>query len=442
MDEPHDPTRMPLWLGIVVGALLLAGIPLGVAVYEAGLDTVDQAPEFTLTSTGYENGTLGEPVEFSLSDFRNKTVLLDFMAIACTSCRVVEDEVLEPIYAELKDDPDFVLLAIDTWADPETDQAAFGGESNEALIEFQKDHDHQWRHALDTDNVWQKYEAVALPKLAVVGPEGQLIDEWRGQPARSDVRAAIDKSMAGEAEAATVFRMSNIVSGFSLFMATAFVAGVAAFFAPCSVGLIPAYMGFLLQGAQEQEASRRAMLTMRAGLTTGAGIVSIYGVIALALWGLSLMGLGAWVSANIETLRPIMAGLLILLGVLMLFRVSWDWLAKRMGMGSLDGRKGFFAFGVGYGLAAFGCTGPLFLPILILAFVDGAFTGFSTFAVYSLAIAAFVLVAAGLVASGHRSGLQAMLSKTNIITKVSAVLLAGAGLWLLWFDWQAGVLFQ
>lgn len=441
MDEPHDPMRARLWLGLVLGALLLSGLPLGVAVHQAGLETVDEAPGFTLTSTGYENGTLGEPVEFSLSDYRNKTVLLDFMAIACTSCRLVERQVLEPIYAELRDHPDFVLLSIDTWADPETGQAAFGGETNARLAEFQEEHGHDWRHALDEDKVFRKYDAVSLPKLAVVGPEGQLVDEWRGQPSRADVRFAIDKSMAGEAEAATVFRLDNIVSGFSLFMAVAFVAGVAAFFAPCSVGLIPAYMGFLLQGAQEQEAARRAVLTLRAGLVTGAGIVSIYGVIALALWGLSLAGFGGWVSENIETLRPIMAGLLIVLGILMLFQVSWDWLAKRMGMGSLDGRKGFYTFGVGYGLAAFGCTGPLFLPVLVLAFAAGALTGFATFAVYSLAIAAFVLLAAGMVATGHRSGLQAILSKTNVITKVSAILLAGAGVWLLWFDWQAGVLF-
>ncbi len=119
---------------------------------------------------------MGNATEFSLSDYRGKTVLLDFMAVTCDACRHVERNVLVPLWHEKQNESDFVLLSIDTWADPDSGQGfAFGGETRERLIEFQMESGHDWRHALDTDDVWQKYSAVAIPKLAVVGPEGQLI---------------------------------------------------------------------------------------------------------------------------------------------------------------------------------------------------------------------------------------------------------------------------
>ncbi len=425
------------WLAGILFALISLGAPLGTMTYESGLTTVAEAPAFTLTSTGYENGTLGDPVTFSLSDYEGRTVLIDFMAIACTSCRLVEREVLEPIWDERRHDDAFALVSIDTWADPESGAASFGGETDARLVAFQQEHDHDWRHALDTDKVYRKYDAIALPKIAVIGPEGQLVEEWTGQPRLSEVEAAIERSLAGDASAATVFRYEQILSGPLLFAALGLVVGIASFFAPCSVGLIPAYMGFLLQGSGAAKSSN----ILRAGLVTGVGIVSIYAVIAVILAGLAAAGFGDVLGANLERIRPIMAVLLIVFGGLMLFKISWDWLASRLGMGQVDGRRGFFAFGVGYGLAAFGCTGPLFLPILVAAFSASIVSGIAAFITYSVAIAGFVFIAAALIAGGNQTGLRRMLAKTEIITRVSAVLLMVAGVWLIWIDWRAGVLF-
>ncbi len=415
----------------VLAAILLLGVG-GYAVYQSGLQTIDAAPDFTLTSTGYENGTQGNGTVFSLSDYRGKTVLLDFMAVLCDACRKVEALVLEPLWEEKRNDTSFVLLSVDTWADPDTGQTfTFGGETNERLAQFQKDHGHDWRHALDTDDVWQKYSAVAIPKIAVIGPEGQIVKEWTGIPALEDVRAVVARSQAGEASAGEVFRLD--LPPALLLVGLALVAGGASFFAPCSVGLIPAYMGFLLRGAEQQDAAHRTMTTLRAGLLTAAGIVSVYAVLAIGLWILGLLGYNQAIQNSLPVLAPVIAVILIVFGVLMLFKVSWDWLAKRMGLGTLDGRRGFYTFGAGYGLAAFGCTGPIFLPVLLAGFLEGAVTGFFVFLAYALAIAAFVFVAAVLVATGHQTGLRKMLAKTDIITKVSAVLIIAAGAYLLWY---------
>ncbi len=427
----HRNNTLALWLSLA----FVVAVPLSISVYDALHEPAGTAPDFTLTSTGFEDGVHGEPVNFSLSDYRGKTVLLDFMAVTCTSCRVLTDEVLKPIYAEYGNRTDFVLLSVDTWADPGTGSATFGGETREDLIRLQEEEASHWRHALDTDKVYLKYSAVALPKIALIAPDGTIVLEKSGIPPVEDVRAAVDASLSGAATGGVGDEQVLRVGLLGL----AVVAGVASFFSPCSVGLIPAYMGFLLQGQQGQQGPT-AGRTLKAGLVTAAGIVTVYGALALLFWGLDLAGYGPAMRELLPKIAPVVAVLLIVLGVLMFFKLSWDWLAKRLGMGKLDGRRGFYAFGIGYGLAAFGCTGPIFLPVLLAGFLQGAGTGLLVFLLYATAIAAFVVFAAALVASGQQGRLRALLQNSPWVTKASALLLVGAGVYLLWFDASAGIL--
>src|SRR5688572_20324626 len=215
------------------------------------------AQDFTLTSTGYENGTLAEPVTFSLSDYRGKTVVLDFMAVACTTCRIVAEDVLKPLHD--RHGGDIAILSIDTWADPGSGNL-FGGETDEALIELQQEENLHWRHALDTDGVYLKYSAIGLPKLVVVDPEGRIAYSETGSQDLSDVEAAVQASIAGEATPVAVLSVG--LSGL------AFAAGVASILTPCSVGLLPAYLGLLLQDASQAPAARRSHRVLWGGLAT------------------------------------------------------------------------------------------------------------------------------------------------------------------------------
>ncbi len=133
-----------------LGPWLVLGLVLAVAVgasLSSAWRTHGPAPEFSLTSTGYENGTLGDPVPFKLSDYRGKTVVLDFMAVACTTCRTVTEDILKPLAAS---EPDVVILSIDTWSDPGSGNA-FGGESDSDLVRLQNQTHVAWRHARDTE---------------------------------------------------------------------------------------------------------------------------------------------------------------------------------------------------------------------------------------------------------------------------------------------------
>jgi len=415
----HRNRRLGMWLVLVLVLVSAAGV----TGYQQLHRPAGQAPDFVLMSTGYENGTLGEQVEFRLSDYRGKTVLLDFMAVACTSCRIVEARVLEPIWDERRHDPDFVLISIDTWADPGSGQI-FGGETLADLRDFQAAEGHDWRHALDVDDVYLKYGAVTLPKLAVIDPEGRLVLESTGVPRKSTIEDAIDRAASGQAESVEVVRVGLV--------GLAFLAGVASFFAPCSVGLIPAYMGVLVQGTAKGSAAKRAGRTLWAGGATALGIVTLYAGLAVVFWQV-----GGFLRPHLTTIQWLTGILLVVLGVTMLQSGLWDRVAKALGMGRIDGRRGFFAFGLGYGLAAFGCTGPIFLPVLFAGFVAGTGLGFAVFGAYAMALALFMLCAAALVASGQTTRLRRMLDNTVRITRISAAFFVVAGLITLWVHHQA-----
>ncbi|MGB0653323.1 MAG: hypothetical protein ACPGQL_09005 [Thermoplasmatota archaeon] len=417
-----------LWVTLLVVVAATGGYSAWSAVHEpAGL-----APDFTLTSTGYENGVQGEPVEFSLADYRGQTVLLDLMGVTCASCRILTAQVLEPLQERYGNRTDFVILSVDVWA------GQFG-ESREELIALQEEEGVPWRHALDTDGVLLKYGAFELPKITLIDPEGRIVYDAIGIPPLDRVDAVVRSSFTGEAEAVEVVAVG--VLGLAL------LAGLASAFSPCSVGLLPAYLGFLLTDQSRATAAptgasagtpsaagtgasgRRYGRAIAGGLATAAGIVSVYAVIAVLLWLA-----GPALRPYVRYLAPTVAVLLVALGLMMLAGFDWNRLVARLGGNQADGRRGFYAFGIGYGTAAFGCTGPIFVPILLAAFVEGTLTGFAAFGLYTAAVAGLVLVAALLVAAGRQGMLRAFLSRTRVINKISAALLVAAGAYLLWFS--------
>jgi cytochrome c biogenesis protein CcdA/thiol-disulfide isomerase/thioredoxin len=413
---PHGTRNSALggWLAIA----LLLGIFAGVS-WTFGAQRGGPAPDFTLTSTGYEDGFLGDPFVFSLSDYRGETVVLDFMAVTCTSCRAVTEEVLKPLHAR---HPDLVILSIDTWSDPGAGNP-FGGETDADLIRLQQETDVPWRHARDTDSVYRKYDAWGLPKLAVVDPDGNLVYAKAGSQSLDRVEAAVAAADLGSATPLPSLRLS--VLGF------AFVAGLACVFTPCGIGLLPAYLALLVEDGARSPAARRVPRALAGGLAAAAGIAAVYGLLALAAWAASDA-----LRAALPWLGPLLGLLLFGLGVAALAGADWSGLVRRLPL-RVDGRRGFAAFGVAYGAAGFACTGPLFFPLLLEAFAHGARTGALALLLYTGAVAAVLVAAAGVVAWSGPTVLRPVLRHAAAIHRAGAVVLALGGLYLAWYSAHA-----
>ncbi|MEK6985950.1 MAG: cytochrome c biogenesis protein CcdA [Candidatus Thermoplasmatota archaeon] len=401
----YDNRVIGLWL---VLALLLAW-PAASSAWSA-FHTVRPAPDFALVSTGLEDGVEGAPVAFSLHDYRGKTVVLDLMAVACLACRDVTRDILIPLAAEHRARDDFAILSVDTWADPETG-SSWGGETAENLRELQRRENAPWRHALDTDQVWLKYSAITLPRVVVVDSTGQVVFDQVGVPDSGAVEAAVATSLAATATPVPFLSLG--------LPALAFVAGLASVASPCSVGLVPAYFGLLVK----EGGTRRSVL--RAGLASAAGAVSLYGVLALGFALVPSLG------ETLPWMGPAIALLMIAAGLSSLAGKGLP------GMGALanrvDGRRGFFAFGFAFALAGFACTGPLFLPILAAGFNQGPADGVLLFALYALAIALALGLAAWMVAAGAQTRLRAALRHAPAIQRAAGALMVLSGGYLLWY---------
>ena len=402
----YDGRTTGLWLLLAV----LVVVPAGLSAWQA-VHVVRPAPDFSLVSTGLENGVLGEPVAFNLTDYRGQTVILDLMAVACKACREVTRDTLLPLWTAYGARPDFAILSIDTWADPETGND-FGGETVETLRALQQKEGAPWRHALDTDNVWLSYSAVTLPRVVVVDGGGQVVFDVVGVPEAGAVRDVVVSSLASSATPTPFLTLG--------LPALAFAAGLASVLSPCSVGLVPAYLGLLVQRAG---GGPRGVLS--SGLAAGAGVASLYAVAALAF-------------ALVPGLRGALTWMGPAVAVLMVAAGAWS-LSGRGVPGAarlanrVDARRGFWFFGVAFGLAGFACTGPLFLPILLAGFTQGLAEGVLLFVLYALAVALVLGAAAWLVAAGAESRLRGLLRHVGTVQRAAGLLMVGSGLYLLWY---------
>jgi len=213
----------------------------------------------------------------------------------------------------------------------------------------------------------------------------------------------------------------------------AFGAGMLATVNPCGFFMLPVYLSLYL-GAEEREIAsvspwRRLLRAFGVALvvTCGFSVVFLACGLLMAIGGLALMDMVPWFAL-------VIAALFIVAGVWMLFGQSLSFsrlqkIADKIGDPRDITTRGFFLFGLAYGITSLGCALPIFLAMLggavstgsaafvarqCLAYVAG--TGFIlvalTFAIaflkqqmlvgvlhkilpYSQKLAAFFLLAAG-----------------------------------------------
>lgn len=140
---------------IVIILALASGITAAFLYFRSGegVQLGENAPEFTLTDT---NGNT-----FSLSDFRGKVVVLDFMATWCGPC---EEEISDLKVVQQNFGNDVVIISIDV------DTSETIGE----LETFKDEHGATWRFAIDTANISPEYGVTAIPHLVIIDKNGNV----------------------------------------------------------------------------------------------------------------------------------------------------------------------------------------------------------------------------------------------------------------------------
>ena len=171
---------------------------------------------------------------------------------------------------------------------------------------------------------------------------------------------------------------------------------MAAAFNPCGFAMLPAYMGLYLGvGANEEKASFVSQLgrALLVGISVTAGFVLLFAVAG------SIIGLGArsvvgsilpWLGLGIGILL-VLAGAWLLRGG-EIYTALAQQAATRLGNPGSSNIRGYFLFGLSYGVASLSCTLPIFLAVIGSSFAaSDIVTSFSQFVLYALGMGVVIL---------------------------------------------------
>lgn len=203
-----------------------------------------------------------------------------------------------------------------------------------------------------------------------------------------------------------------------------FLAGLQAFFAPCSIALIPAYVGYYVsEETGGHNRLQQLLFGLKAGSFASLGLISIY-----IIFGLILALLGKLIAPFIPWIELVTGGFLLFLGVAVLLGYEFALRPPVVIQTKTNGAKRFYLFGVAYAFGAIGCTLPIFLLVMFQALAQrGILGGFVNFLAYALAMVSLMIVFS-LIAAVSKTAISRFMTKYMLTIQKSAgglILLAG-----------------
>jgi len=209
----------------------------------------------------------------------------------------------------------------------------------------------------------------------------------------------------------------------SLFYLFAILAGLISFFAPCAIGIIPAYAAYYLELKENNSKENKFKHALKMGSMAALGIFVLYFTL-----GLLLTIFGTSLAKYFAISKPIIALILLFIGIALLVGYSfktnylYHLISKRVAKG--EAKSNLFFFGILYGAAALGCAMLVFIPLVIIPITTGNFlVGLFSFILYSLAFGFSMIVTTILVAYSKNILVEKMTTSSKIIKRVTGVIL-------------------
>lgn len=209
----------------------------------------------------------------------------------------------------------------------------------------------------------------------------------------------------------------------------AFLAGLQAFFAPCSIALIPAYVGYYVSEENQPIGHTQQLLFgLKAGSIASLGLISIY-----AIFGIIVILLGKLIAPFMPWIELSTGMLLLFLGTAALLGYEFALRPPVAIRTRARGARRFYFFGIAYALGAIGCTLPIFLLVIFQALAQkGLFGGFVNFLSYGLAMVSLMIVFS-LIAAVSKTAISRFMTKYMLaIQKSAGLLILLAGVYLVY----------
>lgn len=213
----------------------------------------------------------------------------------------------------------------------------------------------------------------------------------------------------------------------------AFIAGVLIFFAPCTLPVLPAYLGFLT-GATAPETEKTGRSSNRKKAVTNSLLFSLGFSVVFIAFGVAFGAGGALLAGHRQLLARLAGLFVIAFGLFMLRPTGWRLFAflnrdTRPRFSFLRPGKPLSAalFGASFALGWSPCIGPILGSVLVLAARDAtAVQGGVLLAIFSLGFSVpFLLTALG--AEKMLRFLSRFKGKVQAIERVGGALLIAMG---------------
>jgi cytochrome c-type biogenesis protein len=219
-----------------------------------------------------------------------------------------------------------------------------------------------------------------------------------------------------------------------------FGAGIVAAVNPCGFAMLPAYLSLYVgsqeEGFEKRSAIGRAFRAVLIGGVVSSGFVLLFGLagVVVAAGGSAILGSMPWVGAVIGV-GLIVMGFWMLAGRT-LYTSVFERLAARVGDPTAIGVRGFFLFGLAYGLASLSCTLPVFLAVVGGGLTAGSFaSGAGQFVSYGLGMTSVLLVLTLALALFKRGVVSRLRGVVPYVQILSAALLVVAGAYIVFYWW-------
>jgi cytochrome c biogenesis protein CcdA/PKD repeat protein/glutathione peroxidase-family protein len=361
------------------------------------------APNFALTNT--------EGTSFTLDEFRDKVVIIDFMSPMCLGCREQIPHLLE-LWSNQSIHEQLVIMTINM--DPsitlDTFQT-FRDEFPEAT----------WIWAMDTPEaqVAQIYNVTIIPQLTIINQQGGIAFTHSGViPAASihdELSPYLQENLPRDPAAGNTINLTGLP--------LIFVAGMLALLSPCGFPMLPGYISYYM-GSQTS-----VKRTLTGGLACSLGLMTVFSIIGI---GVALVG--SVITQYIPLLEIVAGSLAIIMGISLLTEIKFPSLFTITRAPNQKGILGIFLYGIAYGLATLGCSAPIFFSTLFYAITaGGVIAGIVTFLVYSAGMGIPIILTTILLAKTKDYLLSRIMRAMPWFQKISSVLLIGIGIYLIMY---------
>jgi len=442
----------------IIGYSTLALFGYSTSLYGIS-DEVNTAPDFivpTMNRTGVDNlaDSDGDGMA-KLSELQGNVVILDFMAIDCSNCHLVQEHIDQNLdeWNDLTGEYSIVVLSLASWYSIESYDdinSTFGDSDSEKYMRWPLANGGTDVIILEGDergDLLEYYNVRLPPYVLVIDHEGYVVarentgfplDQWES------FDSAIERANRGEADDLRfgISKSDNSVKG--VFLIGLFI-GILVYFSPCAFPVLPSYITYYLNlGMREDELREGGKLSGRVpnsfevGGYAALGQLTFFGVIGIILFGLDgIINL----SGILHDIAIIIALILIVLGTLMLLgwtshilvkvQVFLDKYQKTENDDIFTPRRNMYIWGIGYSAASVDCTAAAVFPFMawLITIGNGAFI--SGMAGLIISVTSLMVMVTVLVSSGRQSIIQILRRSTIIVKATGSWMMIFAGIVLM-----------